>query len=408
MVWQEVFDLYGKKAIITGGASGLSLGAAEALHEAGVEVVIIDISKKVEQEAARLSENGPATFGVQADLSNREQLKQAFNVAVGKLNSLDILVNGVGIQRRNKCEDFTLQDWDDVIEVNLTSVFQMCQLAGRLMHEFAGDVVSLGSGVTEFRIGDRVVAEPHKGCGKCINCIRGLYTTCLNYGNLAKGHRHYGFTVNGGYAEYVAIHINCLHRIPETISYAEGTIATAAGTALYGMERAGWTQPGDVVAIIGPGPIGLMAAQLAKVFGASQIILVGTRSSRLEVGKKVGADILINIKEEDLNERIKEITNGIGVDFTIEASGSQSGAAQAVGITKKSGRISLIGMYKEDVKIDLNRVVQYNITVAGSKAEGMWCLERIIPLMADGRIDVKPLITHRFPLEDINEAVKNV
>ncbi len=151
MVWQEVFDLYGKKAIITGGASGLSLGAAEALHEAGVEVVIIDISKKVEQEAARLSENGPATFGVQADLSNREQLKQAFNVAVGKLNSLDILVNGVGIQRRNKCEDFTLQDWDDVIEVNLTSVFQMCQLAGRLMlQQGHGKIINFASMLSFF------------------------------------------------------------------------------------------------------------------------------------------------------------------------------------------------------------------------------------------------------------------
>lgn len=272
-------------------------------------------------------------------------------------------------------------------------------------HEFAGEVVALGPGVTEFKVGDRVVAEPHKGCGKCINCIRGLYTTCLNYGNLEKGHRHYGFTVNGGYAEYVAIHVNCLHRIPDSVSYEEGTIATAAGTALYGMERAGWVQPGDVVAVIGPGPIGLMAAQLAKVFGASKVILIGTRQARLEVGKKVGADILINIKEEDLNERIKEITGGLGVDFTVEASGSQGGAVQAIDITKKSGRISLIGIYKDLVKIDLNHVVQYNMTMAGGKAEGMWCLERVIPLMADGRIDVKPLITHEFPLKDINEAV---
>lgn len=273
-------------------------------------------------------------------------------------------------------------------------------------HEFAGEVVALGPKVTEFKIGDRVVAEPHKGCGKCINCIRGLYTTCLNYGNIEKGHRHYGFTVNGGYAEYVAIHINCLHKIPESISYEEGTIATAAGTALYGIERAGWIWPGEVVAVVGPGPIGLMAAQLAKVFGASKVILIGTRNLRLEVGKKIGADVTINVKEENLNNRIKEITNNIGVDFTIEASGSQDGAVQAIDITKKSGRISLIGMYKEDVKIDLNHVVQYNMTMAGGKAEGMWCIERVIPLMADGRINVKPLITHKFPLKDINEGVK--
>ena len=165
-------------------------------------------------------------------------------------------------------------------------------------------------------------------------------------------------------------------------------------------------QPGDVVAVIGPGPIGLMAARICKVFGASLVILIGTRQSLLEVGKKIGADITINIKEEDLNERIKEITDGMGVDFTVEASGSQAGAVQAIDITKKSGRISLVGMYKDHVKIDLNHVVQYNMTMAGGKAEGMWCIERVIPLMAVGRIDVKPLITHEFSLKDINEAVK--
>lgn len=273
-------------------------------------------------------------------------------------------------------------------------------------HEFSGEVVALGEGVDEFNIGDRVVAEPHKGCGRCINCIRGLYTTCLNYGNLEKGHRHYGFTVNGGYAEYVAIHINCLHKLPDNVSFEEGTIVTAAGTALYGMERIGWVQPGETVAVIGPGPIGLMAVQLSKVFGAGKVILIGTRNSRLSVGTKMGADMLINIKEEDLYKRINELTNGYGVDLTIEASGSTDGPQQAVKITRKSGRISFIGIYKDMVKMDLNRAVQYNIQMAGGKAEGMWCIERILPLLAQGKIDVKPLITHKFSLDDINEAVK--
>ncbi|MCR4431923.1 MAG: alcohol dehydrogenase catalytic domain-containing protein [Tepidanaerobacteraceae bacterium] len=273
-------------------------------------------------------------------------------------------------------------------------------------HEFSGEVVALGEGVDEFNIGDRVVAEPHKGCGRCINCIRGLYTTCLNYGNLEKGHRHYGFTVNGGYAEYVAIHINCLHKLPDNVSFEEGTIVTAAGTALYGMERIGWVQPGEIVAVIGPGPIGLMAVQLSKVFGASKVILIGTRNSRLSVGLKMGADVLINIKEEDLYKRINELTNGYGVDLAIEASGSTDGPEQAVKITRKSGRISFIGIYKNMVKMDLNRAVQYNIQMAGGKAEGMWCIERILPLLAQGKIDVKPLITHKFSLDDINEAVK--
>lgn len=146
-----MFNLKGRKAIVTGGASGLSLGAAEALHEAGAEVAIIDVSKKVEDVAETLSKNGEKVFGIQADLSNRNDLKKIFETAVEKLGSLDILVNGAGIQRRNKCEEFSVKDWDDVIEINLTSVFLMCQLAGQLMlKQGHGKIINFASMLSFF------------------------------------------------------------------------------------------------------------------------------------------------------------------------------------------------------------------------------------------------------------------
>ena len=91
-------------------------------------------------------------------------------------------------------------------------------------HEYSGEIISIGKSVFDFKIGDRVATEPHKGCGHCINCIRGSYTSCLNYGKLEKGHRHYGFTANGGFSEYAISHINCLHKLPKEISYDEATL----------------------------------------------------------------------------------------------------------------------------------------------------------------------------------------
>ncbi len=114
-----------------------------------------------------------------------------------------------------------------------------------LGHEYTGEIIALGEGVTGYKVGDRVAVEPHKGCGHCINCIRGLYTTCLNYGKVEEGHRHYGFTINGGYADYAVCHINCLHKFSEKISFDDATLITTAGTALYGLQRAGWVRPGD-------------------------------------------------------------------------------------------------------------------------------------------------------------------
>ncbi|MBU4224764.1 MAG: alcohol dehydrogenase catalytic domain-containing protein, partial [Chloroflexi bacterium] len=118
-------------------------------------------------------------------------------------------------------------------------------------HEFTGTVVAIAPDVTELQVGDRVAVEPHKGCGRCENCLRGLYTTCLNYGNYEKGHRHYGFSTNGGYAEYAACHVNTLHKIPDSISFEEGALLTGAGTVLYGYERIGWIRPGETVVVTG-------------------------------------------------------------------------------------------------------------------------------------------------------------
>jgi len=271
-------------------------------------------------------------------------------------------------------------------------------------HEFTGTVVAIAPDVTELQVGDRVAVEPHKGCGRCENCLRGLYTTCLNYGNYEKGHRHYGFSTNGGYAEYAACHVNTLHKIPDSISFEEGALLTGAGTVLYGYERIGWIRPGETVVVTGPGAIGLISAHIAKILGAGRVILTGTREDRLAVGRQMGVDITVNVREVNVVKKIMELTHGIGADMVVECTGQAGPAAEALEIIRKNGRISYNGIYHEPVTLQLDKIVQWNLLITGPKAEGMLNLERAIPLMADGRMNLKPLITHRFSLDEITKA----
>ncbi len=271
-------------------------------------------------------------------------------------------------------------------------------------HEYGGTIVALGEGVMGFSEGDRVAIEPHKGCGVCANCLRGFYTVCYNYGNLSAGHRHYGFTANGGYAEYAVNHVNTLHCIPDTLNIEEATLITTAGTAMYGITRVGGIEPGETVVVAGPGPIGLMAVQLAKQTGAGKVILTGTREERLALGLQLGGDVSVNIKKEDVIKRVLELTQGIGADVVLECAGTSGSLTDAIEFTRKNGRISLLGIYSEPVPINAFKIAQWNITLAGSRAEGDRALSKVAPLMGDGRIKARPLITHTFPLDQINQG----
>lgn len=277
-------------------------------------------------------------------------------------------------------------------------------------HEYAGTVVALGPGVTEFAIGDRVAIEPHKGCGVCANCRDGLYNTCLNYGRADKGHRHYGFSTNGGYAEYACNHVNSVYRIPDEMPFRLATLVTAAATSLYGIRRIGGIRAGETVLVSGPGAIGLLAVVMARLLGAGTILLTGTRPERLEIGRRLGADVTLNVREEEPVHRILELTGGMGVDAVLECAGTTQAAVEAIECCKKNGRVALVGIYAEPAPLNINKIVQWNITVAGSKAEGERSMAQALALL--GRhfhaIDLAALVTHAFPLTEIHAAFETV
>jgi len=273
-------------------------------------------------------------------------------------------------------------------------------------HEYAGTVVATGETVDEFQVGDRVAVEIHKGCGRCKNCIMGHYTACLNYGNTQKGHRANGFTANGGFAEYAVNHVNTLYKLPDSVSFDESTTITTAGTCIYAIDMAGGYIPGDTVAVLGPGPIGLMSVQLCKALGAGKVILTGTRDERLDLGRKLGADHVVNTRREKSVEKVLELTDGLGVDLVLEAAGGDTTLQEALEITRKGGKITILAFYKGPITADITIAVRNGINLYTVRGEGNMSVGRALALMAQGKITGKPLITHTFPLEKINEAMK--
>jgi len=273
-------------------------------------------------------------------------------------------------------------------------------------HEYMGTVVERGPGVDEFQIGDRVTVEVHAGCGRCQRCREGMYTSCLNYGYRDKGHRANGFSTDGGFAEYAVNNINTMVHIPDDMTDAEATLVVTAGTAMYGLDVMGGIIAGEGVAVIGPGPIGLMGVAVAKALGAQPVILTGTRDRRLEMGARLGADEVVNLNREDPVAAVQRITGGKGVQYVLECSGAPNALNEAARMVNRGGRICLAAFPGDPVPIDLAYIVRNNIYVFGIRGEGKSATHRAAALMAQKRFDATIIHTHTFPLTEVPTAIR--
>src|ERR1700749_4421635 len=220
-------------------------------------------------------------------------------------------------------------------------------------HEYMGTVAKLGPPVDELAVGDRGAVETHAGSGRGRRSREGMSPSCLNYGWHSKGHRANGFTTDGGFSEYAINNVNTMVHIPDTISDPEATLVVPAGTAMYGLDVMGGVIAGEPVVVVGPGPIGLMGVGVAKALGAQPVILTGTRDSRLEMGKKLGADHVINVGREDPVEAVMRLTHGKGVNYVLECSGAPKALNEAGRMVTRGGRICLAAFPHERVVFDL-------------------------------------------------------
>lgn len=278
-------------------------------------------------------------------------------------------------------------------------------------HEYMGTVVALGPGVDEYKIGQRITVEIHAGCGQCKRCREGMYTSChnygLNYGDVDKGHRANGFTTDGGFCEYQVNHINTLVAIPDDMTDEEATLVVTAGTAMYGLTELGGLVAGESVVVTGPGPIGLLGVAVAKAMGAQPVILTGTRDNRLQIGKELGADHVINIRKvNDVIQAVKDLNGGKGVDYVVECSAAPNGMNDAIKMVNRGGKVCLAAFPHGEATVDIAHIVRNNIYVYGIRGEGKTATHRAEAFMKQKRFDATKIHTHTFPLEDLPTAIR--
>jgi L-iditol 2-dehydrogenase len=271
-------------------------------------------------------------------------------------------------------------------------------------HEMSGEVVTSHGGVAwdaRAAEGDppsrRVGVEVHVGCGTCARCREGLYNLCLNYGRRETGHAHIGFTVPGGLAEYVAVPASALHALSAHVSYEEGAWTDNLGVALWALER-GRIEAGDRVVVIGPGAIGLCAAQLARALGAGRVTVIGHAGARLERARPFADEIVDHVEAQVLSGT---------ADLVVEFAGTAQAARDALRLARRGGRVVLGGATGQGVElsgVDLSTIVRGHLDVMGSVANPKGVSGRALSVLARGGVDVRSLITHRFPLSRFADA----
>ena len=272
-------------------------------------------------------------------------------------------------------------------------------------HEWCGTVAAIGSGVrTDLKVGERVIMEPTIGCGSCSMCIQGGYHLCETAGKPDGGYKLLGHTADGAFSEYGAAPPNNLHRLPDSMSWKEAVIINQVVIALHALDR-GKVEPADKVAILGPGLLGLSVLQIAKALGASKTYITG-RGYRLDIARELGADVAIDVTKEDPVKVVMENTGGRGVDLAVECAGPPEAMQQAVAMVRRGGRVVLEGLNGgKEVPLVSDRIVLDEVTIFGGRGSPS-CYPRAIQLMADGRINVGKMLTHVFPLDEFEEAVR--
>jgi len=274
-----------------------------------------------------------------------------------------------------------------------------------LGHEIAGDIEEIGSNVKSyFNPGTRLTLNPNIFCGRCIFCITGRHELCDE-------RRALGFDVDGGFAEYLlipyeSIKTGAICEIPESLSYEEAALIEPISCCLHAQTLVK-VAPGDTVTIMGAGPMGIMHTMMAKALGASNVIVSEISEQRLQTAVDFGANMAVNPIKEDLASRVLEATGGHGADVVIVAVGAQSALEQAFGLVRKGGRVSFFAGLpkgKENVALNANIIHYKETLVSGSFASTPYEFHQTVKLAASRKLEMKPIVTHRFGLDDASKA----
>ncbi len=266
-----------------------------------------------------------------------------------------------------------------------------------LGHEFAGEVAGVGPGVSGLTVGQRVAVDPAIPCGHCEMCLLGHPNLCLNIRFMSTP------PDQGALTEYVVASAERCFLLPDSLSFAEGAMLEPLGVALHAM-RLAKLFIGDSAGVVGCGPIGLLVLQLLHASGALSLVATDRLDYRLEYARRWGADLLVNVARENPSEAVHAFTRGRGLDVVFEAAGSAEAPEQAARLARNGARVLLIGIPPEN---------SFTLTASLTRRKGLTLkavrrmkhtYQRAIALTQAGRVDLKALITHRFPLSETEAA----
>ena len=270
-------------------------------------------------------------------------------------------------------------------------------------HEWAGEIVELGPGVELYgwKVGDRVAGTSHDACGVCQKCVEGRYNLCENYGRPGL-HKQYGHNVQGADATYVVQGVKTIFPLPDGLSFDEGAVVDPASIALHVANR-GHVAPGDTVAITGAGAIGLLGGDAARIRGAARVILLERNPGRLAKAAAMGFET-VNTAAGDPVGAVRTLTGGFGVDVVLECAGVPATVEWALEMLRRGGRCAAVGIPTVGVEIAMQRLVLDELELVGSRASAGE-MRRVIPHVEQGRMRVREMVTHRFPLADYADAL---
>lgn len=266
-----------------------------------------------------------------------------------------------------------------------------------LGHEYSGEVVEVGEGVTGFAVGDHVTVDPNIYCGHCAYCQNGKKQLCPSMEAI-------GVTRDGGFAQYSRIPASQAFKLEPTVPWEAAAMAEPLACCLHGIDLAG-IQVGDKVCVVGGGAIGLLMVQLAKLSGASQIVLSEPNEKRRQVGLQLGANAAIDPTRPDAQEAFAQVLDG-GANVVIECVGNVPAVKSAFQFAGKGATVLLFSVPKVDATFDLPlfEVYKKELTIKGSFVNPD-THARAVALINSGKVDFGPIITHRFPLDQLPEAI---
>jgi len=269
-----------------------------------------------------------------------------------------------------------------------------------LGHEFCGTVAEVGARVKGFREGDRVVSETAANiCGECLYCRTGKYNLCPRRSGFGSG-------THGAMANYVCVPARCLHHIPDVLPFERAALTEPCCVAYNAVAVKSSIRPGDTVLVIGPGPIGLLCAEMARIAGAGTLIVAGTKqdASRLDVARALGATQTVDIQSTNIVDYMRGIGDGLGADLVIDAAGASAAMKAALEIVRPGGQITKVGWGPQPLNFSLDPLVQKAVRLQGSFSHTFENWEKVVAMLSAGQINLGPVISQVAALDQWKEC----